>query len=322
MGKRLVQKSRVQYPKIGLYWAAATVGLTILWSVILRIGQASGLFAVLSFSMPILLGSVIAVVFYFAHDHQTLEYDDQGYSVKVGKKIRVEHQWSEFQTCSIVRDNYGRSRIRLYTERDGHHFDVDSAVCGVDPYKFRDFVSARISSHAPQERPSDLLTGLEREIQRGRAVWVAELNETFRDYQLSGEIFPLFARGGTRPKGFLLSRMFAYTIMPNYNVCMYVNWVDRSDSKAQVMRLLRIVETQRDQKNIKWSWLLLLGDDSAPSSVSRMIDEFGNRDIGIGYVNVLSGEIIVSPNQLGRSMVNQMRLNRLIHDLQRRGYLT
>ena len=321
MGKRLVQKSRVQYPKIGLYWAAATVGLTILWSFILRILQASGLIAILSFSIPVVLGSVIAVVYYFAHDHQTLDYDDHGYSVTVGKKRKFEHQWPEFQTCSIVRDNYGKSRIRLYTERDGHHLDVDSSVCGVDPYKFRDFASARLSSHVPQERPSDLLRGLERDIQRGRAYWVADLSETFMDYQLSGEVFPLFARGGTRPKGFLLSRMFAYTIMPNYNVCMYVNWVDRSDSKAQIMRLLRIVETQRDQKNIKWSWLLLLGDESAPTSVSKMIGEFGNRDIGIGYVNVLSGEIIVSPNQLGRSMVKQMRLNRLIRDLQRHGYL-
>ena len=312
----------MQYPKIGLYWAALTVGLTILSSVMLRIGQVSGLLAALSLSGPILLGTILAVVLYFARDHRILQYDDQGYSVKVGRKQKDEHQWSEFQECSIVRDNYGRSKIRLYTERDGHYFDVDSSACGIDSYQFRDFASSHLSSHAVQERPSGLLTGLEREIQRGRAHWVAELNESFRDYQLSGEIFPLIARGGTRPKGFLLSRMFAYTIMPNYNVCMYVNWASRSDSKAQVMRLLRIVETQRDQKNIKWSWLMLLGDDSAPASISKLVGEFGNRDIGLGYVNVLSGEIIVSQNQLGRSMVNQMRLNRLIRDLQRRGYLT
>jgi hypothetical protein len=163
-----------------------------------------------------------------------------------------------------------------------------------------------------------LIGGLERELQRGRARWLADLNETFRDYQVSGEVFSLLARGGTRPKGFLLSRFVAFTIMPNYNVCMYAQSVDGSHAKEQVMRLLRIVETQRDQKDIKWSWLLLLSDEPAPESVSKLISEFGNRDVGLAHINISTGEIRTSPNQLGRSMTNQMRLNRLTHDLRRK----
>ena len=87
------------------------------------------------------------------------------------------------------------------------------------------------------------------------------------------------------------------------------------------MRLLRIIETQREKKNIKWSWLLLLGDENPPDSVSKIMLEFGNRDIGLGYVNTLSGEMRTSQNQLGRSMANQMHLNHLIRDLRRRRYL-
>jgi hypothetical protein len=186
---------------------------------------------------------------------------------------------------------------------------------------FRDFISSRIDSHAPKERPPDLIGGLERELQRGRARWLADLNETFRDYQISGEIFPLLARGGTRPKGFLLSRFMAYTVMPNYNVCMYAQWVDGSHAKEQVMRLLRIVETQRDQKNIKWSWLLLLSDEPPSDSLNNLISQFGNREVGLGYVNISTGQMSTSPNQLGHSMANQMRLNRLVSDLQRGKYL-
>jgi hypothetical protein len=186
---------------------------------------------------------------------------------------------------------------------------------------FRDFVSSRIDSHTPEERPPDLVGGLERELQGGRARWLADLSETFRDYQVSGEVFPLLARGGTRPKGFLLSRFLAYTVMPNYNVCMYAQWIDVSRAKEHVMRLLRIVETQRDQKDIKWSWLLLLSNEPAPDSVSRLISQFGNRDIGLGYVDISTGEMSTSPNQLGRSMANQMRLNHLVRDLLRRKHL-
>jgi len=206
----------------------------------------------------------------------------------------------------------------VYFERDGSHRDIDASGCGIDPYMFRDFVSSRIDPHTPEERPPDLVSGLERELQQGRARWLADLNETFRDYQVSGEVFPLLARGGTRPKGFLLSRFMAYTVMPNYNVCMYAQWVDESRAREHVMRLLRIVETQRDQKDIKWSWLLLLGNEPPPESVNRLISQFGNKDIGLGYVNTSTGEMSTSPNRLGASMANQMRLNRLVRDLLRK----
>jgi hypothetical protein len=135
-------------------------------------------------------------------------------------------------------------------------------------------------------------------------------------------VFPLLARGGTRPKGFLLSRFMAYTVMPNYNVCMYAQWVDGSRAREHVMRLLRIVETQRDQKDIRWSWLLLLSNEPPPESVNRLISQFGNRDIGLGYVNTSTGEMSTSPNHLGASMANQMRLNRLVRDLLWRKHLT
>jgi len=318
----LVRKSKVQYSKIAVYWAPLTVGFAILWSVAINLLGLSGLLPALSLVAPILLGAISAIVLYFLRDHQEVEYDDRGFRERRGKKDLAPHQWSEFKECSIVKDSYGRQKVRAYLERDGSHYDIDASACGLDPYMFRDFVSSRLNSRSPEERPPDLIGGLERELQRGRARWVADLSETFRDYNVSGEVFPLLARGGTRPKGFLLSRFVAFTIMPNYNVCMYAQWIDGSHAKEQVMRLLRVVETQRDQKDIKWSWLLLLSDEPASESVNKLVGQFGNREVGLSFVNMSTGEILTSPNQLGRSMANQMRLNRLIYDLRRRKYLT
>jgi hypothetical protein len=312
----------VQYSRIAIYWAPLTVGFVILWSVAINLLGVSGLIPALSLVGPILLGVVSAVAVYFLQDHRELEYDDRGYRERIGRRDSDPHQWSEFKECSLVKDSYGRCKVRVYFERDGTHRDIDSSGCGLDPYMFRDFVSSRIDSHAPEERSPDLVGGLERELQRGRARWLADLNETFRDYQVSGEVFPLLARGGTRPKGFLLSRFLAFTVMPNYNACMYAQWVDGSRAKEHVMRLLRIVETQRDQKDIKWSWLLLLSNEPPPDSVNKLISEFGNRDIGLGCVNTVTGEMSTSPNQLGASMANQMRLKRLVSDLRRRKHLT
>ena len=318
----MAHKAKVQYSRIALYWAPLTVAFSILWSVLANLVGFSGVLSALSLVGPILLGAFASTAIYFVRDHRTLEYDDRGFREKAGRTYSDRHEWSEVKECSLVKDSYGRHRLRLYAERDGPHSDIDPSASGLHPNQFRDYVSSRINPRSPDKHFSGFVDGLERELQRGRAQWVTDLNESFRDYQISGEAFPLLARGASRPKGFLLSRFLSYMVMPNYHACMYTQWLDASRPKEHVMRLLRIIETQRDQKDIKWSWLLLMGDEPAPDSANKLITQFGNRDIGLGYVNIVNGEMITSPNQLGRSMTNQMRLGRLVSDLRRRKYLT
>lgn len=313
-----MRSSKIQYSRIALYWAPLTLGLSIIWSMSLNMLGLSGVLPAFSLAGAAIIAVPVAVALYFVRDHQVLEYDDLGYQLKRGRKAPSTHQWNEIKEFSIIKDNYARIKVRTYLERDGGHHDVDSAACGVNPYVFRGFGSPHTRSRVSEGNSLDLFDGLEREIQKGRASWVADLKETFRDYQISGETFPLLARGSTRPSGFLLSRLAAYTIMPNYNVCMYVDRLDGTDTKAQMMRLIRIIETQRDQRDVKWSWLLLFGDEEPPDSVSRIIRDFRNRDIGLGYIDTITGEMSTSPNQLGRSMSNQMNLKSLMRDLRRR----
>jgi hypothetical protein len=304
-----------------LYWAPLTVAFSILWSVLANLLGLSGLLSAFSLAAPILLGILSSTAIYFVRDHRAIEYDDQGYRETIGRRFSALHKWSDFKECSIVKDSYGHHKLRLYAERDGRHNDIDPAASGLDVYTFRDFASSHINPNRSDVPSSGFIAGLERELQRGRAQWVADLNESFREYQVSGEVFPLIARGGSRPKGFLLSRFLSYTVMPNYNACMYAQWLEASRAKEHIMRLLRVIETQRDQKDIKWSWLILLGEEPVPESAKRLIEQFGNREIGLAYINILNGEIITSPNQLGRSIANQMRMNRLVADLRRRKYL-
>lgn len=313
------RSSKIQVSKIAVFWAVLTFTFALVWSVALNILHLSGVGPAVSLAVPGILGALSAVYIYFFRVHPVLEYDDDGYSMVEGRKEKQEHKWSEFKESSVIRDSYGRNKVRVYRERDGEHYDIDSKVCGVDPFALRDFVLTKINPNAPQLSVSELFTGLEREIQRGRAYWVADLNETFRFYQASGEVFPLMARGSTRPKGFLLSRFVAVTVMPNYEVALYAHDVNHSDgAKSQMMNLIRIIETVRDQKNITWSWLLLFSDEEPSSGVIRAIEDFGNKDVGVGCIDVSTGRLITSKNQLGRSLGGQMRLNQLIRDLNRR----
>lgn len=316
----MVRGSKVQLSKVALYWAVLTFGLALLWTVLLSAINLSGVSAASTLVVPMVLGMLLSLFLYYSRDHQVLEYDEDGYTISKGKVGGEKHSWSEFQECSVIRDGYGRLKTRLYVERDGHHFNVDSAACGINPYAFRNFASSRIEiSASPNESPT-VYDGFEAEIHHGRASWIADLNETFKDYRVAGERFPLVARGGTRPKGFLLSRFVAVTLMPNYDVCLYAHDLDHSGTaaKSRIMHLVRLIEAQRDQKNIKWSWLLLFSDEDPPESVRKFVTEFGNKDVGIGCIDVATGRIITSANQLGRSLSNQMRLNVLIRDLRRR----
>jgi hypothetical protein len=319
----LVHGSKIQISKVVLYWAALTIGFAFAWTLLLNTLQLGGVGPALSLVVPVLAGGVASILLYAVHDHQALEYDDDGYIVEKGRKSVERHKWSEFKECSIVKDSYGRNKVRAYVERDVNHLDIDTSACGIDPYDFRDFMADHIRPLGTFYLPPfsvDVFSGLEYEIQRGRAGWIADLNETFRDYQISGEMFHLVARGGTRPKGFLLSRFLAMTVMPDYRVCLYASELKDSGSaaKSHVMRLIRLIETQRDQKDIKWSWLLLFSDQEPPELVNRFVEDFGNKDIGVGCIDVSTGKVVTSRNQLGRSLTNQMRLNKLIKDLRKR----
>jgi hypothetical protein len=118
----------------------------------------------------------------------------------------------------------------------------------------------------------------------------------------------------------LLSRFVAMTIMPDYRVCLYADALKNSGSaaKSQVMHLIRLIESQRDQRDIKWSWLLLFSDQEPPELINRFVEDFGNKDIGLGCIDVSTGKVVASRNQLGRSLTRQMRLNKLIEDLKKR----
>ncbi len=293
-----------------------------MWTLSLQTLQLVGFGPALSLVVPVVLGGVASVLLYMWRDRQVLEYNDEGYRISRRDKDLDARKWSEFKECSVIKDSYGRKKVRAYVERDGNHHDIDPSACGIDPYVFRDFMGDRISHPSAAGEvylDLDVFGGLEKEIQRGRASWVADLNETFREHQISGDVFPLIARGSTRPKGFLLSRFMAVTIMPNYEVCLYAHAIKNagSEAKSGIMRLIRIIETQRDQKNIKWSWLLLFSDQEPSELVSRFVQDFGNKDVGVGCIDVSTGRIVTSRNQLGRSLANQMRLNKLIRDIRK-----
>ena len=148
------RRSKLQISKLAVYWAVLTFALALFWTIILNMLRLSGPLAGLSLAVPVVVGGLLAFVLYRLRDHQVLEYDENGYRVIRGKISLEEHGWSEFKECSIIRDSFGKTRVRAYTERDGHHVDIDSSASGVDPYSFRDFMEARMKRAAVRDYSS------------------------------------------------------------------------------------------------------------------------------------------------------------------------
>jgi len=160
----------------------------------------------------------------------------------------------------------------------------------------------------------------EREILRGRARWVADINETFRDYPVGGQSFDVCARGQTRGKGFLLSRFFAWTVLPNYKVSLYAKAIPNTADfhRGNLIQLLHDVRMDKERRDVKWAWLVLFLEDAPPRGVANVVETYDRDDLGIGCVNVNSGNVLVNRNLLGSSLLKQMRLHRMIFEFERR----
>ena len=149
------------------------------------------------------------------------------------------------------------------------------------------------------------IQNLEKNIMLGAGRWVADFRESFRNFPLGSLTFDLFIRGSTRPKGFLLSRLFAYFAMPDYRVAFYAKHTP--DDGFNLSSLCKAIRKHSEKRNIKWSWLTLFRSSPFPESLIKRVEGFKEENIGIALVNTEEQEIDTSPSILGRKVVPLVR---------------
>ena len=112
-------------------------------------------------------------------------------------------------------------------------------------------------------------------------------------------------RGGTRPKGLLLSRLFAYFSLPNYNVAFFVKHAPEDNFNLGELR--KAVEDRAAKHNIRWTWLVLVRDGSFPKKLISRINAFVKPETGISLVDLAAQDIETSENLLGRKAMSLLR---------------
>lgn len=152
----------------------------------------------------------------------------------------------------------------------------------------------------------DYLLKVERNLMLGAGRWVAEFNESFRNFPVGRQAFDLYVRGGTRPKGLLLSRLFAYFSLPDYNVAFFVKHAPENDFNLGELR--KAVEDRAARLNVRWTWLVLIRSGCFPENLVKKVNSFNKQELGVALVNIDEQDIDTSDNLLGRKALTLLRV--------------
>jgi hypothetical protein len=160
---------------------------------------------------------------------------------------------------------------------------------------------------------SSPVDNLERGLMRGGARWIADLTEFFRDHRIGDTVFDLYARGRTRNTGFLISRFFAWTVLPNYSVALFCVDEAKGDLGTEKLRSrIDLVTKFSKNEDLQWAWLILFSSKNIQPSVVSFVSRYDKRELGLAVASTGSKQIVLSNNQVGKSIEKYLRLSKFL----------
>jgi len=150
----------------------------------------------------------------------------------------------------------------------------------------------------------DYLLHLEKNLMTGNARWVADFTESFRAFKINDVNFDMVVRGNTRGKGFLLSKLFAYTALPNYQVvCLVFNSNQfKQFERRSLNTVLDAVKSYMKENELKWSWLIIAQKGAFSEAIKNVVSSLAIQEVGVALVDVDSKTITSSQGYLGKTI--------------------
>jgi hypothetical protein len=137
-----VRASKVQVSGLVSYCALVTLGLLILVGILTNDLPAES--RLLTLTVPVPFGIVLGVLLYYRTGHETVQYDESGFSLRKGRSVVESHTWTEFVDISLCADQKGGVNVRLYRKPDGEYVEIPASKTGVDAFSLRNSVMDRI----------------------------------------------------------------------------------------------------------------------------------------------------------------------------------
>ena len=146
----------------------------------------------------------------------------------------------------------------------------------------------------------DYLLTLENNLMLGSGRWIADFKESFWDFRVGNITFDMLILGNTRPKGFLLSRIFARLTLPAHRVACFVRSED--PELEHLGTLTKSVGRYMKEQDLTWSWLVLPGESRFAKRAKAAVQKNNLREVGIALVDLSAQEVITNDSYLGRRM--------------------
>jgi hypothetical protein len=150
----------------------------------------------------------------------------------------------------------------------------------------------------------EFLEKLEHELIEGKARWLAEFNESFRNVRLLHLDFDMVVEGSTRGRsGYLFSAILSRTMLPAYAASCFVKTLrgDTSFDAAELDKYISGLQLYVKDKEAKWSFLILVHSGNASRTLRERIQSLNNETIGVALVNVVTMEVLHNSSLIGRS---------------------
>jgi hypothetical protein len=110
-----------------------------------------------------------------------------------------------------------------------------------------------------------------------------------------------------------LSRFFAWTVLPNYSVSLFC--VDEGTALLTTEKVRKGVDTVTritKDEDLKWAWLVFFSNRDLPPPIVSFISRFDKKELGLAAASTSSRQVVLSANQVGRSIGRQLKLGKAI----------
>jgi hypothetical protein len=95
----------------------------------------------------LVLNVVVSIILgwrlYKALYHMVFTYDNEGFTLKKGRKEVNSYKWNDFSKVSLFRTESGELSVRLY--HDSEYFDLPASKLKLNPFTFRQEATKLVS---------------------------------------------------------------------------------------------------------------------------------------------------------------------------------
>jgi len=116
----------------------------------------------------------------------------------------------------------------------------------------------------------DYLVKLEDNLMLGSGRWVADFNESFWQYPMGDLVFDMVITAKVRPKGFFLSKVAAWLIIPNYHVACFA--YSKDPELKRLHEILTTISKFLREEELAWAWLVIPHEGSFSRKARAVVE--------------------------------------------------